>query len=284
VECAKVRCSAISSLLVWLAVSCCASGAAEPTVAGARQRHPWGRFEVGAWKLVRMVTETLDAQGRVAATSTTQMKTTLKKIEDDGVTLQIEVVMEIGGRRLDAEPQAVKQGFRGELAGEAAQVTDGGPAKVTIEGREYPCRIEKIESRGTAANTQSQVYYSAAVAPYVLKSVSVRTDPVTGAVLGRTEWEVSCLDACWRLFRDLRRAAQVRSVQKHANGTTSTVSITSTDVPGEILYHQSTEVDLTGRPVRRSTLETVAYGLRPDDTRTGGVPRRLRAGHRHRGY
>ena len=87
------------------------------SVAALRQRHPWGRFEPGAWKLVRVVTETLDERGQVVSTSTTESKTTLKKVEDNEVTLLVELVVEIGGRRLDSEPQTVRQGFHGEMPG-----------------------------------------------------------------------------------------------------------------------------------------------------------------------
>ncbi len=94
----------------------CASGMAQETGITARL-HPWGRFDPGAWKLVRVVTETLDEHGQVVSTNSADTKTTLVDIDDDGVTLEIQTCMEVAGKRFQAEPQTVKQGFHGELVG-----------------------------------------------------------------------------------------------------------------------------------------------------------------------
>jgi len=251
------------------------------TIAPTRQRHPWARFEPGAWKLVRVVTETFDEQGALANTSTTETKTTLKKVDDDGVTLLVETVVEIGGKRLDAEPQTIKQGLHGQPAGRSAKIKDAGTAKVTIEGREYPCRIEEVESTASNTKTLTKTYYSAAVAPYALRQESITTDLQTGATVGETEWHVASLSMPCRILREIRRAAQVRSVYRHAKGTTTTSSLTSIGVPGGIVCHTARELDGNGRLVRRSSLELVAYGVEPDDGRWG-LWRRGRSGHRHR--
>ena len=76
--------------------------------------HPWGCCQPGTWKLVRVVTETLDEGGRVIGSSTTETKTTLVAADRDGITLEIQASMEVAGKRFQAEPQTVKQGFHGE--------------------------------------------------------------------------------------------------------------------------------------------------------------------------
>lgn len=253
------------------------------TAAALRQRHPWGRFEPGAWKLVRVVTETLDERGQVVSTSATETKTTLRKVEDNEVTLLVELVVEIGGRRLDAEPQIVKQGFHGELPGQAVKVTDAGPGAVTIEGRDYPCRIEQAESTGANTKTVTRTYYSSTTAPYALKLESVTADTQTKAVVSETEWQVSCLAVPSRVLRELKIAAHVKSVYRHAKGETTTLSVTSTGVPGGVVCHNARELDGNGRLVRRSTLELVAYGTEPDGGRAG-FWRRARSPHRNRSF
>ncbi len=228
-----------------------------------------------------MVTETLDEYGEVVSTSTTESKTTLKKVEDNEVTLQVEMVVEIGGRRLDAEPQTIKQGFHGELPGQVAKFSDGGPAKVAIEGREFPCRIEQTESTGGNTKTVTQTYYCAATAPYALKLESVTTDVQTGAKLSETEWQVASLGIPSRVLKEVKIAAHVKSVYRHPKGSTTTLAVISTDVPGGIVCHNARELDSNGRLVRRSTLELVAYGTDPEEGR-GGFLRRGRSPHRNR--
>ena len=50
--------------------------AAEEAGISARH-HAWARFQPGAWKLVRVVTESLDENGRVIGVNVTETKTSL---------------------------------------------------------------------------------------------------------------------------------------------------------------------------------------------------------------
>ena len=112
------------------------------------RHHAWGRFRPGAWKLVRVVTETFDDHGSLASTNLTETKTTLQKVETDGVTLEIEVGMEVAGKQFDAQPQCIKQGFHGELLSPDLKVKPSQPGQVVIEDRNVPCRIQQLELAG----------------------------------------------------------------------------------------------------------------------------------------
>jgi hypothetical protein len=81
-----------------------------------RTLHPWGNCQPGAWKLVRVTTETLDAQQRVVHSCVTDTKTTLASIADDGITLEVQQVVELAGKRFESEPQFLKQAYHGEPA------------------------------------------------------------------------------------------------------------------------------------------------------------------------
>lgn len=263
-------------LLAWQFADCPAQ-----TVSAARQRHPWGRFEPGAWKLVRVVTETLDDTGKVVSNSTTETRTTLRSVDAQGITLAVEMVVEIGGRRLDGEPQIIRQGFHGETPGQPVALADAGTAVVTIDGRDYPCQIEQATITAASFKTVTRAFCSASVAPYALRLESATTDLQSGSQISRTQWQVASLDAPCRLFRGIRHAAQVKSVLEHAKGTTTTVALTSIDVPGGVVCHTAEELDASGRLMRRSTLELVAFGTEPEGRRMGPM-RRIRSLHRHR--
>lgn len=136
--------SAAWALLTLVAAS---SGvAAEPNA--LRQHHPWGRFSEGSWSLVRVVTETLDASGQVTSTSTTQTKTTLEKVADEGVTLKVETTVEVAGKTLAAPAQITRQGFADETAGQTVAFKSLEPATVTIEGKAVACQSQQIEVAG----------------------------------------------------------------------------------------------------------------------------------------
>jgi len=76
------------------------------------------------------------------------------------------------------------------------------------------------------------------------------------------------------VLSELRSAAQVKTVQKHAGGTTSTLTFVSPDVPGGVICNYSKESDNQGRVVRRSTLKLLSYGFEWEDDRAGRLSRK----------
>ena len=167
-EKAILRLSAFHVLL--LAAACVLAPAwaiAQPSGISAKL-HPWGAFNPGAWKTVRVITETLKEHDQVVSTSMTDTKTTLVDLDNDGVTLEIEPCIEVAGKRFEAEPQTVKQGFHGETVGPSLTVRQPVDGEVTIEGQKIPCKVEKLESVVSNGKTVITIYYSTTVAPYIL--------------------------------------------------------------------------------------------------------------------
>lgn len=266
------------TLASWLSVGLSGAvlAAQDADQVALRRHHPWGCFPAGAWKVVRGTTETLDEKGTVVGSSTTETKTTLDAIDSDGVTLFIEGVVEVAGKRLEAGPQCVRQGFRGESAKAKTKVTILKPEELVIEGRRISCQVEELEEITETNRTVTRVYFSPTVRPYVLKRTSVTTDLEGQTRLGETTVTVVGLDLPWKVLAEIKSATLVHAVRKHAKGTTDTWVITSVDVPGGVVQHASKELDQNGRLLRRSTLELVDYGRQPDEERTG-IFRRRRA-------
>jgi len=232
-----------------------------------RKHHPWGRFEPGAWKLVRVETETFDENGTMS--SATETRTILEDVDEDGVTLLIEVSVKVGGKRFDAQPQRVKQGFHGELANHDVKVTDLGAGRVTVQGRNLPCKIQQLEYTGPGGKTTSKIYYSDSVEPFILKRETIKTDPQSKTPLSETTVDVVAMDVPRKVLTRIRNTVHVKAVHTNANGTTTRLAVTSGDVPGGVICHTSKEVDNSGRLIRRSSLELIDHGLDVDRDRTG---------------
>jgi hypothetical protein len=233
------------------------------------RHHCWGRFHPGAWKLVRVVSETLDEHGVVMSTSTTETKTTLTKIEPDAIVLEVEVGIEVAGKQFDGQPQCIKQGFHGESAGPEVKVKPAHAAQVRVEDRQVECRREEVDFDGPSSRTTTNVYYSDTVAPYVLKRDSTTTDPEGKSVLAQVTQEVVAVGMPQKVLTEIKNTSCIKTVQKHAKGTVTTLAMTAEDVPGGVVYHTSKETDQEGRLVRRSTLELVGYGLQAEKERHG---------------
>jgi hypothetical protein len=242
-----------------------------------RRQHPWGHFAAGAWKLVRVVTENVDPQGTVTGTSTTETKTCLNSVNSEGLRLLIEAVVDVAGKRVEAQPQCVQQDYFGLPIGTNPAVKELDASHVMIEGRKIPCRVDQIEEVTAAARTTTKLYVSEAVAPYILRRESVTTDLQGKSQISQVTVNVVALGLPWKISDEMKTAALVHTVQTHAKGTTETWAATSADVPGGVLWHASKEMDETGRLVRRSALELVDFGLETEEDQ-GGPSYRPRSG------
>lgn len=230
--------------------------------AGRRLRqHVWGQFQPGSWRVVRVVTETLDPQGNVTTTSTSETRTLLETVSDRGVTLKNETTVEVAGKKLAAPPQSVSQGLYGEPTDQPVTVKEVGADNLTIAGKIYPCRLEQIETTSATGKVVSKIWRSDDVAPYVLKKETT-TITETGAKGDETTVEVVSLGRVRRVLARMRDSVELRLEQRNARGRTVTQAWQCEDVPGGIVAQQSEEFDANDRLVRRSKLELIDYQVK----------------------
>ncbi len=243
------------------------------------QYHPWGEFEPGAWKLVRVVTETLDEDGLVTSASTTETRTTLLQMNDRGITLEVATTVEVAGKRFEPPPQTLDQGIWGQTETQTLRSGKASPARITIGERTVDCQVRELEIVGPRTRTTSKVFFSSDIRPHVLRRESVTTTLDGSEKLGETTIEVTALDLPFKVLSEIQPTAHVRSVNRHPKGVVFTVAVTSSEIPGGVVSHWSKEVDRAGRIVRRSTLELVDYSLEGGQVRTGvfGRPRPRRS-------
>ena len=227
-----------------------------------REHHPWARFAPGSWKLVRVVTKTLDPKGEVLTTSTTETRTTLEGLSDTTVKLLINTSVEVAGKKVEAKPQTIVQGFHGESVEQPVSVKDLGADKVTIEGQEIACRVQQVETTADGTKTTVKTWYSDTVAPYVLRRESVATEAETDNPVSETEVKIVDLDTEYTVLSVKHHAVRLVVTHKHAKGHTVTQLWSTLDVPGGIIAHASEEFDAAQQPIRRSELELVDFGVK----------------------
>jgi hypothetical protein len=266
----------ILTIVLSLATSCipCQAQTKDAENGISAKMHPWGRFRPGAWKQVRVVTETLDEQGRVVGTNTADVKTTLLDIDDQGVTLEVQTCMEVAGKRFQADPQTVRQGFHGEssdLKFHAKPPTDG---NVAIEGRERKCKVWQLDAKGPTEKTTVRVWFSPSLWPYVLRREFTVSDLEGKQKSVETNVETVALDMPVQLHDEIQSGAYLKTVHRNGKSVVTTLAVVSPDVPGGVVSHSQKEVDASGRIVRRSTLELVDYSLRGEDDHRGPVNRK----------
>lgn len=244
-----------------------------------RYHHPWGRCGEGSWQTVRMVSETLDEQGQVTSVSTTETRTTLEQATADGVTLRVEVVMEVGGKRMLTQPQVVRQGFSGALTGENVTLKRLAPTSILVDGQQMACESQELEILSQGKKKTSLICFSEKN-PFILKRSVVATESSNPTASSEATHEAIELDMPYKVLGDVKNAALMRIVQKSSGATTVTLTVNVPEIPGEVVAHTSKKLDAEGHVVRRGTLELIGYRSLPlDANATDGknwVPRRHR--------
>jgi hypothetical protein len=276
----RLRFGAISLLLVAILIAATGRICLGQEEEVPREHHVWGRFLPGAWKTVRIVTETFGPDSQVKSTSVADIKTTLTDADLDYYTLWIESTAAVAGKRIVSQPQVVSQRYNGATPGQIVQGRSLGNGRVTIDGAEYPCEVRQYEVTGDVSRTTTTVHYSSRTVPYVLERKSDSVDLATGAVTGRTTMQVVALDMPYKVLEQTCSSTHFKCVSQHDKGTTITLTISALDVPGAVVSQTTKELDARGRLVRRSTLELVDYGAIHVDDRDARRPRLFR---RHRG-
>jgi hypothetical protein len=260
------------SLLIATLPTVCLGAESRPVSRVPRSAHAWARFDENAWKRYRVVVENRDGS-TVTSTSTTETKTSLEKVEDDGITLQFEAVTEVAGKCLVSEPTTVKYGLHGEPANDHLSIRDGGTADVTIGEAKYPCQVELIESHDEKTQTTTKVYYCPKTPPFVLRRESVTMDVEGMNKVSETVLEVKTLDVPFKILERTLSTSYIEVTTTQGGGRTKTCAYSSIHVPGGIVSHTSYQWDDSKRLVRQSTLTLVGYGFVPEKERPSVIQR-----------
>jgi len=222
-----------------------------------RIHHPWGRFDPGAWALVRETTETYLPEGLL--TIQTEVKTTLLALDIEGVTLQIESKMFAGEREISSTMRKLKQGFHGESLERPVRVVEDIDTVLPFLGHNVQCRKQTMEISDSNTVTRITLYY-ADREPYLLrresKTVSTRdaSEELSTSVL-------EVVGSSCRLLSLIRTTYQVKLTQKTAKGWRLTLATISPEVPGGIVSQTTMEFDDKGEIRQKSSVELLEYGF-----------------------
>jgi hypothetical protein len=238
------------------------------------EHHPWGHFSAGSWKRIRTTSESLDDKGHVVSVTITDSKTTLVAVDEVSYTLRTDASVDVASRLIAAPSQTIRHGFYGELGGQAFAVKRGADASVTIDGKAIPCEVRQVVLSSEGGKLVSNLFYSEDQAPYVLR----RETSVEGAAEEKrnsTLVEVVSLNLPQRIRGELKPASHVKTTQKLLQSSKITMEVHCEAVPGGVVAHWASELDLSGRVLRRSTLELIDYAVGvPTSTQPSGTLRR----------
>ncbi|MCE9608199.1 MAG: hypothetical protein K8U03_25215 [Planctomycetia bacterium] len=234
----------------------CATADADAAGFG-RRFHVWGRFRPGSWVVLQQGIETLGDGGNVVSRHTCETRMTLASSNDTALTLQVQASLEVGGKKLDTAPQEMRQGVHGETP-EVAATTELEPEELQIDGRAYRCEVHRSEAEVNGRRLITKSWIAPQTTPFVLRRLTTTTDVATGNLIGETLNEVLSLSQL-RIMARSRQVAEVRIVQRHPRGQTTSRAVSCPEIPGGLVSQTSEEFDTQGRLLRRTKMELVDF-------------------------
>lgn len=224
-----------------------------------RRFHVWGHFRPGSWVVVRQETDTVDADNRVVSTSKSETRTTLSGVDDRCMTFRVQSSLEVGGKKLDGDPQEVRQGHNGDNpAATPPAVKLVTHETVDVQGHKYDCRVDQTEQTADGKRTVTKIWNSAEAAPFELRRLTTVLDNA-GNVLEETLVEVVSLSLQRRILARTRPTAEVRIVYRHSRGRTQAQAVNCPEVPGGVVSQTAEEFDAAGKLLRRTKVELVDF-------------------------
>jgi len=165
-------------------------------------------------------------------------------LDDDGVTLEVQACVEVAGKRFQAEPQTVKQGFHGELAAPNLKLSEPLDGQVVIEERKIACKVYRLETVTAGENGHESL---------LLDGRATVHPQAGGRHYGPGRQERAERDGCRGDALDMRcgsrgetAAGATQTVHKNAKGAVTTLAVVCGRA-GRSRQPQFQRVDKSGR-------------------------------------
>ncbi|MEX2170624.1 MAG: hypothetical protein WD851_15015 [Pirellulales bacterium] len=232
-----------------------------PPVRLPREHHCWCHLEPGAWRTLRVTTETFDPGGQSLGVSVTSETETLSDVQDGHYALQSKSVVEIGGKKLSGPDRVHQLQLLTDTADEAVRAVPQPPAQINLDGRAIPCSVWRLTVRRSERQLVHEVYYNDAIWPFVLRREVVETSTQDSTnPLSTTRESVVRSNVPVALDEKIVSGAHLHSVTETPAGRTERLEVHSASVPGGLVSRSTTEWDAQGHRIRWGTTELVEFG------------------------
>lgn len=251
--------------------------AASAPIAFPAEHHRWARFEPGAWRTVRITTESFDAAGKLLGRSETTQTDTLIDVSDNHYGLETTNIVHVGGKQLRGAAQQTTRNFLADTVGKLVESTELPQANLKMAERLVPCQRLELVFEVAGQRRQETIFYSPDVSPYILRreivatpqpesdSAEISVQPIATEVapptpLEQTTIAVVHVDVPVTVEDQLVPGCNATVHKQSGNHQTESLEVWSDIAPGGLISASSIERDANGRRVRWTSKELVEFG------------------------
>lgn len=235
--------------------------AAAASVHLPREHHCWCHLEPGAWRTLRVTTETFEPSGVSLGVVVTSETETLSDVQDENYALRSSSVVEVGGKSLSGPDREHHLQLLTDTADEQVDAVAQPPAQINLDGRSVPCEVWRLTVKRNDRVVAHEVFYSDQVWPFVLRREVTETstqDPSNS--LSTTHESVVRSQVPVTLDGKIVTGAHLQRITESPAGRTERIEVHSDAVPGGLVSRATTEWDAQGNRIRWSTTELADFG------------------------
>ena len=215
------------------------------------EQHPWGRFKPGSWQRVRVTTESFSADGGKSM-EVRHVTTRLVEVRADGIVLSRET--ETGDEKKTGPDLHV--GWDGSVINDSTREKYS-LGEIKIEGKSFACQTQTVTTEIDGETLVTKSWYSPDHAPWFLKRLTRRT----GKERRHTVMDVTKRAVTRKVLdRDIPCWESVTHFST-SGGRRKTVSVSSLQLPGGLVYSQSEGFNSDSARNERVVTELVAFEI-----------------------
>lgn len=232
--------------------------------------HAWARFQLGAWRTLRIRSESFDERGITLGQSTTIRTETLTHVASDHYQLQINTIVEVGGKQLPGTVQEVVLNLVTDSQAQTTVPQKKGTTMISLHGQAIPCTIWSLVTPTDQGEREELIYYTPGRAPYILKRE--RTDRVEEKTIAQKTTRVVREGLPAMVGRSFQPSYHL-SITEHLlrGGQRERFEAHCDNVPGGLIYASETDYGLAGERLRWTTIELVQSSFDSVAPGPGGV-------------
>ncbi len=230
------------------------------------EHHVWARFQPGAWRELRTVSETFDEVGQIVSRNTTTLKEVLQAVSAETYALHVQATVELPGKRVVGDWKTRILDLATDSANSNVESRRLEDQPYQVAGPAVSCQVWELRYRDEALNLVELIHYDPMRFPFVMKRETLTdTSPASGEFLTDRLVQVTAQELPFQWGEQMIACACERSYRHRAKGDTHSLRFISPTVPGGELAAWSTDYDAQGQRVRWSVTSLVASGTTPPD-------------------
>ena len=228
--------------------------------------HRWARFQPGAWRELRITTETFDNEGKVVSRSVTTQQEILQGVNEEDYVFDVQATVDLSGKHIAGDWKSRVLQLVTDSAGQIVDTQQLDGASLSVDGRLVDCQVWKIRYREDARTLVDRIYYAPDLFPYILQRETSEAGEKASdqPPTERTE-KVIALAVPYVVGGRLATCSCIQTIRGGAKGNTVRVAFESDEVPGGEVAAWSTDYDDQGRRIQWSVQELLSYGKTPPE-------------------